>query len=310
MNEGAAGKNIARDLVFVTLVGVLLSRFSVGSLVMTVPLLLVAPRVRRKGFVWLSFILLFVGAIGWTVLESRELLTSQYACYVAFSLFMPACTLVGSAMWTASESRSRVGLRRFFLACLPVAVLGFALAIWFSTNAAEPTKELLKSLMLYLFPEETVGGSIEAMVSTVVSVLSLVFVPMGMVYAGLPILVSELILYRNDEVWQYDFAFMKLPDAFVWFLLGGLAVSLGLSFMDVPTWLFAVSWNLVFAIGVLYAVQGVSILVALFRRRTAAMSAGRVIVMVLVLCMIPGVNVACLLGLPILGALETWVRFR
>lgn len=309
VNQGT-DRNIARDLVFATLVGILFSRFSLGSMLMTVPLLLVVPRIRKTCFVWLSYSLLFLGAMGWTLLDSRELLSSQYAGFVAFSLYMPVCTLVGSAVWTASGRRSRVGLRRFFLACIPVAVLGLALSVWFSTESADTVKGLIRSSMLYMFPEGTLGFSMEAMIDTIVTLLSLMFVPMGMVSAGLPILVSELILYRNDEDWQYDFAYMKLPDAFVWAFLGCLALSLGANFLQVPYWTVAVLWNMVFALGLLYAVQGVSILVALFRRRTAAVSAARVIVLVLCLCMMPGLNIVCLVALPILGMLETWIRFR
>jgi len=308
--EQGTDKGNIRDLVFVTAIGILFSRFSLGSVLMTVPLLLVVPRIRKKGLVWLSYALVFLGSIGWTVLDCKDLLAPQYAGMVVISLYTPVCTIVGSAMWTVAGRKSSVGLRKFFLACIPVCLMGLCLALWFSTDYAASSKEFLKSSMLYMFPAESLGFSIEAAVDTVLSLLTLMFVPMGMVAAGLPILVSELILYRNDEAWQYDFAFMKLPDVFGWVFLGIWALALGFNFVNVPVLVRTACWNLSFGLGMLYAIQGVSILVALFRRRTAAVSAGKVVVLAICLCMVPGLNLVCLVGLPVLGVLETWIRFR
>jgi len=308
--EQETDKNSLKNLVFVTVVGILLSRFSVGSLLMTVPLLLVVPKVKKTGLVWLSYILLFLGAVGWAILDSKDLLSTQYVSMLFVSLFLPVCTIVGSTLWTAAGKRSKVGLRKFFIACIPVVFLGLTLSLWFATDNANAIKELIKKTAIYMFPEETLGFSVETVIDLMVSWLMLIYVPMGMIAAGIPILVSELILYRNDESWQYDFAFMKLPDSFVWGFLGTLALTLAFNFISVPTWALAVCWNLMFAFGLLYAIQGISILVALFRRRTAAVSAGKVIVLVLCLCIMPGVNFVCLVGLPILGVLETWIRFR
>ena len=308
--EQGTDKNSLRDLFFVTLVGILFSRFSLGSLLMTVPLLLVVPRVKNSGLVWLSYGLLFLGAVGWAILSDKDLLFTEYASMLFVSLYMPVCTIVGSAIWTVSGKKSKVLLRKFFLACIPIVFFGLALSLWFTTNSANTIKELIKNSALYMFPEETIGFNIETVIDLMVSWLKLIYVPMGMVAAGIPILISELILYRNDESWQYDFAFMKLPDSFVWGFLGTWALALVFKFITVPDWVIAICWNLAFAFGFLYAIQGVSILVALFRRRTAAVSAGKVIVLVLCLCIMPGVNLVCLVGLPILGVLETWIRFR
>lgn len=308
--EQGTDKNILRDLVFATLVGILFSRFSLGSLLMTVPILLVSSRVRKTVYIWLSYILLFLGAVLWTVIEGKELLSTQYVGMIVVSLFMPLCAIAGSAMWTFSRSKSQVGLRRYFLSCIPVVFMGLAMALWFSSSMAEPIRELLKSSVLYMFPEETLGFSIETFLDTLISFLMLIYVPMGMIATGIPVLVSELLLYRDDETWQYDFAFMKLPDSFVWGFLGIWILALASNFVEFPSCLTVACWNLALAFGVLYAIQGVSILVALFRRRTAAVSAGRVVVLVFFLCMIPGLNVVAFVGLPILGVLETWIRFR
>jgi hypothetical protein len=61
---------------------------------------------------------------------------------------------------------------------------------------------------------------------------------------------------------------------------------------------------------VLYIVVGVSILVAFARRRTAAITAGRIVFTVVLLCFLPIVNAVVLVGLPLLGVLETWIAFR
>ena len=116
---------------------------------------------------------------------------------------------------------------------------------------------------------------------------------------------------RFDEDWQYDFANMKLPDPYVWVFFASWAVALVSNWVEaVPTWILILGWNVALTMTVLYMVVGVSILVAFARRRTAAITAGRIVFTVVLLSFIPVLNVIMFIGLPVLGILETWIAFR
>ncbi len=310
MQQGT-GKSLWKELVLTTIVGILLSRFSLGSVLMTIPLLLVVPRVRDSWQAILAFAVLLIGTVVWSVIDYQQVIAAGYAGVLAVSLFLPVCTITGAAAWSFASRKSRAGLRKFFYACFPAVVLGLALAVWFSGDYALSTREMLKQSLLYAFPAETLGVNIESILDLTLSFLNVSFVPMGMAIVAIPVLISDLIMYRYDEAWQYDFACMKLPDPFVWAFFGFWALALTSSLVTaIPIVIYCVAWNVALALTVLYAVQGLSILVARFRRRTAYMSVGRVVAMVLLLCFIPGLNLIALIGLPILGILETWFRFR
>lgn len=304
-------KSIWKELVFVTIAGILFSRFSIGSVIMTVPLLLVAPRVKKLWQVLLAFAVVLVGTVVWSVIDYKNIIQAGYGSVLAVSLFLPVCTVIGAATWTAVGRKSRVGLRKFFLSCIPVVVLSLALAIWFSSDNANATKDLLKQSMLAVFSSESLGYNFESVIDLALSFLSISFLPMGMAIAGIPILISELIMYRYDEAWQYDFAFMKLPDPFIFGFFGFWLLALASSLVSaIPIAIYCIAWNVALGLTVLYAIQGLSILVARFRRTTAYFSVGKIVGLVLLLCLLPGINLVCLVGLPILGVLETWIRFR
>ena len=124
-------------------------------------------------------------------------------------------------------------------------------------------------------------------------------------------MIADVNVNRFDEDWQYDFANMKLPDQYVWVFFASWVVALVSNWVDaIPVWILVIAWNLALTMTVLYLVVGVSILVAFARRRTAAITAGRIVFMVVLLCLIPVVNVIVLIGLPVLAVLETWIAFR
>ncbi len=304
-------KSVWKELVFVTVVGILFSRFSIGSVIMTVPLLMVAPKVKKIWQVLLAFALVLVGTVVWSVIDFKDVIVAGYGSILVVSLFLPVCTVIGSATWTAVSRKSRAGLRKFFLTCIPIAVLGLALAIWFSSDGATATKDLLKQSMLAIFSEESLGYNFESVIDLAMSFLEISFLPMGMMIVGIPVLISELMMYRYDEAWQYDFAFMKLPDPFIWGFFGFWVLALTSSLISsIPVAIYCIAWNVALGLSVLYAIQGLSILVARCRRTSAYFSVGKIVGLVLLLCLLPGLNLVCLVGLPILGVLETWLRFR
>lgn len=305
-------KSVYKELVLVTVVGILFSRFSLGSVIMTIPLLMIAPRVKKLWQVLLAFAAVLVGTVLWSVIDSKSVIgEAGYGGLLAVSLYLPVCTVVGTATWAAVSRKSKAGMRKFFLTCIPLVVLALALAVWFSSDSAASTKDILKQAMLSVFSEESLGYNFESVVDLALSFLSISFLPMGMLIVGIPVLISELMLYRYNEAWQYDFAFMKLPDPFVWGFFGFWVLALTSSLVSaIPLVIYCIAWNVSLGLTVLFAIQGLSILVARFRRTSAYFSVGKIVFLVLLLCFLPGINLVCIVGLPVLGVLETWFRFR
>lgn len=300
-----------RNLILATLLGVILSRFSIGSLVMTVPVLLVCPRIRRTDLKVLSYAAMLLGVIIWTVIQQRILIGTEYWPTIPVSLYLPVSTIIGCTVWTLGASYSRSSMRKFFWAAIPVFVMGMAVALYFASEKSLPVRNALADGILMMFPADTLSVNLSSVIRTVVDMMALFFAPMGVLMLALPIVIADVNVNRFDEDWQYDFANMKLPDHYVWVFFASWAAALVCNLVKaIPLWAMAVCWNLALTMTVLYMVVGVSILVAFARRRTAAITAGRIVFTVVLLCFLPIVNAVVLVGLPLLGVLETWIAFR
>ena len=301
----------SRFLIFATVIGVILSRFAIGSIVMTVPLLLVCPKVRNTGLKVLSFAVMLLGTVIWTIIQNRALLGTEYWPIILLGLFTPVLNIIGSAVWTVGGNYSRSSMRKFFWASIPVFVLGLAMAFYFASAGSAQVRAAITSTILSMFPEGSLSVDITSVVQMAMNVAALFFAPSSVLALALPIVIADVNVNRFDEQWQYDFANMKLPDAYVWVFFASWIVALVSNWVEaIPLWIYVLSWNLALTMTVLYLVVGVSILVAFARRRTAAVTAGRIVFLVVVLCLIPVVNAILFIGLPLLGVLETWISFR
>ena len=304
-------RTATRFLILATIIGVILSRFAIGSIVMTVPLLLVCPKIRNTGVKVLSFAVLLLGTVIWTVVQNRALLGTEYWPIILLSLFTPVLTIIGSAVWTVGCGYSRSSMRKFFWASIPVFVLGLATAFYFASEKSAHVRAAIASTILSMFPEEYLSIDITSVVQTAMGIMALFFAPSAVLSLALPIVIADVSVNRFDEQWQYDFANMKLPDSYVWVFFASWVVALVSNWVKaIPLWVYVLSWNLALTMTVLYLVVGVSILVAFARRRTAAITAGRIVFTVVLVSFIPIVNVIMYIGLPLLGVLETWIAFR
>lgn len=304
-------RTATRFLILATTIGVILSRFAIGSIVMTVPLLLVCPKIRNTGVKVLSFAVLLLGTVIWTVVQNRALLGTEYWPVILLALFTPVLTIIGSAVWTVGCDYSRSSMRKFFWASIPVFVLGLATAFYFASESSAHVRAAIASTILSMFPEEYLSVDITSVVQTAMGIMALFFAPSAVLSLALPIVIADVSVNRFDEQWQYDFANMKLPDSYVWVFFASWIVALVSNWVEaIPVWVYVLSWNLALTMTVLYLVVGVSILVAFARRRTAAITAGRIVFTVVLVSFIPIVNVIMYIGLPLLGVLETWIAFR
>ncbi len=102
----------------------------------------------------------------------------------------------------------------------------------------------------------------------------------------------------------------RLPDAYVWPLIGSLAaVLLGLVVDTGP--LSYVAWNLGLIMAFLYGIAGVGIIRHLFQRYNLSRGLRWLFVMALIVMLFtPGLRTAVLVLVPALGVSETWIRYR
>lgn len=300
-----------RNLVLGVLLGVILSRFSLGSVFMTVPVLLACPKTRRVMYRVLAFAAMLLAVVVWTVIENRRILGTEYWPVLLVGLYLPVSSITGSAVWAVGADYSSSSIRKFFWASIPVFVMGLAMSLYFASDSSQTVRVALAEGMLYYFPAEYLNVDITSLINMVMDLMMLFFAPLGIVLLALPVVTADINVNRYDEQWQYDFANMKLPDSYVWVFFASWAASLLCRIVkSVPVWAVTVCWNVALTVSVLYGIVGLSIVVAFARRRTAALTVGRIVILLVLVCFIPFLNLIVIAGLILLGVLETWFRFR
>ena len=309
--EQTEDRTAIRNLILGVLLGVILSRFSLGSVFMTVPVLLACPKARRASTRVLAFAAMLLAVVAWTVIENRQILGTEFWPVLLVSLYLPVGSITGSAVWAVGADYSSSSIRKFFWASIPVFAMGLAMSLYFASDASQTVRVALAEGMLYYFPAEYLNVDITSLINMVIDLMMLFFAPLGIVLLALPVVTADINVNRYDEQWQYDFANMKLPDPYVWVFFASWAASL-LCFIvkSVPAWALAVCWNVALTVSVLYGIVGLSIVVAFARRRTAALTVGRIVILLVLVCFIPFLNLVVIAGLILLGVLETWFRFR
>lgn len=302
-----------RNVILAVVFAVALSRLSIASLVMTVPVLFACYQWRDTSKALVPFGILLLVVTVWTLVQNRMVFGTEYQGLLAAGLFPPVAAIIGSAVWLYVRDRSSSLLRKLFWACMPVYVISIALAMYFASSASESVRSILAESVLYYFPEEVLSSlsvDIAAIARTSVDMLAMVYAPMGVILVGLPVMICDTSIHKYDDQWQNDFANMKFPDSYVWVFLSTLALMLLCRWVGFPVWVKALIVNTALFMGLLYFVVGASILLALARKKSPAIRAGRIMFTLVLMCFIPGLNALVLVGLPILGVLETWVNFR
>ncbi len=285
----------------------MLQSLGFGSLFFCVPLLLTVPGIKKTSNAVYPFLILAVLIAAYSLFQWRN----QNIAFAVFGLIFPLMGCVGCAIWTGLRNFSDSVLRKLVICSFATSAIGITYVIWLMSPIGSEHIQSLLVVFQKILPEELIGKTQEAFGEIILDVIIMLMVPFGILFSGFQILVSDFILHRNDEQWQYNFAYMKMPNYYVWFFIVAWIAALAGNFTEtIPEIVSVIGCNLAVGISIHYFIGGVSILTSLMRRRSAKITAGRVFFPVFVFCLIPGINVAVLAVLTLAGVLETWINFR
>lgn len=301
-------------VVFVLLMiisSVVLSRLSMGLILFPIPVLLSVNGIRDKGKAIIIHIIASVGVLGLNLLSSRGLFTTEYLTIGLFGLVFPLTISIACTLWTALRDFSDSVLRKLVICSIPTTVIALAFSIWLCLPEAQASIETLRTAYTLVVPQSLSGEATIDLGSIFIAVLKLGSVPVAIIFQGIPILISECILHRGDEKWNFEFANMKMPYKFVWVFLALLGLSIIVPRLDfvgqIP---IIVLWNLTFGLGLHFMFDGVSVLVSILRKRSLHFTPGRILLWLTFSMIIPGLNMFVISGLLATGIFENWVKLR
>lgn len=306
---------VAGEAFLLLLLSLVMAEVGLASLIAVTPLLFFSIRHGRIGASILiagAFILELViagfrgGAFGAGKLGAAVLM---------IEMFIPLSLSAAGIVWLSTKGMSV--MKRLFMTLLPSLVLALACVAFFYSDRA-----LLTDLQL-LFEDAfaaLVGPVLELILPGVdmsliayVALLSVVSLVLPVILCGIcaSCFIYETVLHSRESDWEEKVMCLEYnPDA-VWGFIVSWALVLLLRFVSAPLLLEIAVLNVAGIWTVVYAVQGFSVVFARLRRRSAAMRSMTLLIIVIVLTvLLPGINFIILIGLPLIGVLESFFDLK
>lgn len=292
-------------------VSIALAYMGGGIFVYTLPLLLLTKRISSTKKAVLIQSVTYLCALLVMIFPYLNYLTPENYGIIAFSLLFPFVSAVEALVYTSMRDKSKSVLRKMVKASLVAFIVPTAFAVWLTSSYGLVSFNGLRSVLGEVLKTDALGINITEYLDLILSLFMLLATPISMVFAALPILVAEFIQNSRDEEWQFEFANMKMPNNYFWVLCGFVCLTaVGYLVKGGPTFVSIIGWNFGLGLCLHYMLNGFSVLIAFFRRRTAYVAPGRLFVLLILMSLLPALNVVVGIGLFSLGILETWMKFR
>lgn len=307
---------LRKDALVLTGVSFVLSRLLIGNLLFTIPLLVLQARFsnRREALAPVALVALMIFVT--ELIQARgSMKVGEGRLLLFVTLFIPTVLLVASAVWTAMAGHRT--LYRYLASSLFGVVASLIVVIWFS----RPTPALLRLDEIYwqtfagLFGHGTNGTVTEAALKTLyrtaLKSAGAMLAPMCMVLVGFTCFIAMSWSKRADDNFTTTVSRWSVPEQLLWPFLGAWTVVLLLLVFKASYLPMALALQVALSLGVLYAAQGIAIIVHWLLRRGIAISVRKLVTFVFLLAfLIPGLNVLVIFALPLLGVTESWFTYR
>mgnify|MGYP001137366530 CR=1 FL=1 len=310
------GKMMKQMLMMVG-ISFVLSRLMLGNLLFTIPLMVLAPKFSDRKSALTTVGLVAVLILLTELVRARDALGSaEGRLLMLIGLFIPTVLLVAAAVWIACDDWRTV--HRYLASCAFGVVASVAVVVYFS----KPNEALLRvdSAMLETFrmilgqttgTEPAAVGEFESLYRISVLAMGALLGPLCMALVGFTSFMALSYQGRYDSNFGIRVSRWSIPEETLWVFLGGW--TLVLMFIMLKTNYLSRALALQVALGssVLYAVQGMAIVLHFALRKGLIVNTARFLTTIFLLAfLIPGVNVLVVFVLPLLGVTETWIVYR
>ena len=303
-----------------TAASILIFQISVVFFLLAIPLLIIH---QRYGFMYLSLAGFFVALVIviQTIIRGSGIEGSNLRHFLIVAELVYPLSIIGGVLGI-SWFRNRT-LYSFITVSVAFAVICFPIVFYYSGN--KEIVNLLQNQIIFvsdMFRDSvTAADSFESSVLVkelqpdviIESTMKLVF--RNFIFAYFIMLsagwfVADSIDRRWRKKQQFKLVNFIVPEVMIWPLIIVLAgvlidVFIGLS------WIGHIMWNSTFIMIFIYGLHGIGLIKYLLDKYKVPGSGRRLIaVSTFIVLLIPGVNLVVLIGVPVLGVSEIWIRYR
>ena len=310
--ERKSGPIVLRDSVVAIAVSFLFFYLGFSQFFFVFPLLLLSTQL-GKGVSLISIAVETALVVLYVVLTSSG--GALALPFALFELYIPLSLLAAGATWLATEKRG-IGTR-LFIALLPSLVF-FAIIYVFLEQEPALLGEYLKitenAFEALLSPFINVGAMGEEFWSvfctTILLIVVSMIIPVVLCFVCVTCFSYESVLHSRESDWEERVARLELDGRAIWIFLALWLLVLLSRFISIPTIAGIALFNVTLSFTVVYAIQGFSVLYYNLCKRRRFKSYTLFLILLAIALLAPGVNIIVVLGLPLVGVLETFFELR
>ena len=309
-------KGLVKEGALLLFVSLVFNSFGLLSFLYIVPLLLFAIHggKRRAELLLLlcSFLILLL-----EIFHQRDMEMSKLNAALLFvSLYFPWSLSAAGIVWLETEHDHRL-IRRLYCTLAPALVLLLFLALFIATDRAllaelhEGFQNALAVSLGEMLASFLPGVEMSVIAEIVLLTLMSMLMPLLLVCICACCFIYTSIRHSRESDWEQTVMAFEYPPNAVWGFIVSWALVLLLHFVPAADALVAVIVNIALAEGVLYAIEGFSVVFARLRRRNGRVKSMSVFIVLAVMAIaLPGINFIVILGLPLLGVLESFFDLK
>lgn len=284
-----------------------------GEFIFVFPLLLLSTRFKKKVSALAILVEAFI-VVFYTYLNRAEVELSLLL--MLFELYIPLSLLAAGMTWLISEGK-RIGIR-LLLALLPSILFFIILYVFLEQEPAlldsflilaEDVFEALLSPFINFGAMD--GTLVSFTIETILLVIASLIIPLVLCFVCATCFSFESVLHSRESDWEDRVARLELDGRAIWIFLALWVLVLLFRFISVPTIAVVALFNVTLSYTILYAVQGFSVLYYNLRKKGRKLKSYTLFLILLAIALfIPGINFIIVLGLPLIGVLETFIELR
>lgn len=313
-NNPLKDKSLYKNGVMMVILSFILSLFGFFSLLSLAPLLVFAARYgKKKGSI--IIVIAFALTVLWKMLRTDNVFSSSGLISLAFGLYIPLSLSAAGIIWIYSN-RYKV-LSRMLLSIVPALLLAVIaiVAFWLDRALFEVVYNYLENAFAAYFAPIFELMQIDLNIENfffifLLSCISMI-APFVLSAVCANCFVYETALHSRESNWEDRVAGFEYSTELIWGFIASWALVLLFYFISIPVAYEIIALNLGLLFCVLYAVQGFAVVFSWLHRPGRETKSFSLFVLILfVSTLIPGINFIILLGLPILGLLESFFDLK
>lgn len=312
-------QNEYAELIAVIAASVLLYQVNMLFFLFTVPLCFYAMHRGRQAYILAAAVIASAILVQELVRFGRLDIGQYSSLMLLVTLYVPFSLLIGTGCYLMIDPSIR-GLYRFIIGTAAVSAAGLILMGRITGDGASAVylRELVAEQIELMFTDpvnaeysgllEVYGGS-QMLVTVALAILERTVLFSVMVQTGISLYAAGRVVERAYGRKYFSLYTFSLPELMIWPFLTAWALVLLSVFVETGS-IGIIGWNVGIACSLLYFLQGAAIVASAMKKRRVHIRNFTLVLWFAILLLLPGINVIVLLGMPLLGVSELWIRYR